>query len=43
MTHPDKIQAITIPRHGGPEVIEKTQIPVPEVDPRHIIVKVTLS
>ncbi|KAF9245646.1 hypothetical protein BU15DRAFT_40852 [Melanogaster broomeanus] len=40
MTYPSTIQAITIAKNGGPEVIEKTEIPFPKVEPGHIVVKV---
>ena len=40
MTYPAKIHAITIAKHGGPEVIEKTEIPFPKVEPGQIVVKV---
>ena len=40
MTYPSKIQAITIAKNGGPEVIEKTEISFPNVEPGHIVVKV---
>jgi len=43
MTYPSKIHAITIAKNGGPEVIEKTEIPFPKVEPDHIIVKVEYS
>ncbi|KAF8559893.1 NAD(P)-binding protein, partial [Imleria badia] len=37
---PSKIYAITIAKHGGPEVIDKTEIPFPKVEPGHIVIKV---
>ncbi|KIJ66451.1 hypothetical protein HYDPIDRAFT_86284 [Hydnomerulius pinastri MD-312] len=40
MTYPSTIQAITISKNGGPEVIEKTEIPFPKVEPGHLVVKV---
>ncbi|KIJ22213.1 hypothetical protein PAXINDRAFT_165455 [Paxillus involutus ATCC 200175] len=40
MTYPSTIQAITIAKNGGPEVIEKTEIPFPKVEPGHLVVKV---
>ena len=43
MTYPSKIHAITIAKNGGPEVIEKTEIPFPKVESGHIVVKVTPS
>ncbi|KAH0837901.1 hypothetical protein J3R83DRAFT_6131 [Lanmaoa asiatica] len=43
MTYPSKIHAITIAKNGGPEVIEKTEIPSPTVEPGHVVVKVTSS
>ena len=41
MSYPSKINAITIAKNGGLEVIEKTEIPFPKVEPGHIVVKVT--
>lgn len=43
MTHPDKVYAITIAKNGGPEVVEKSQIPFPKVELGHILVKVMHS
>ncbi|KAG2155733.1 hypothetical protein DEU56DRAFT_768944 [Suillus clintonianus] len=40
MTYPSTIQAITISKTGGPEVIEKREIPFPKVAPDHLVVKV---
>ncbi|KAF8131619.1 hypothetical protein EV363DRAFT_172313 [Boletus edulis] len=40
MTFPSMIHAITIAKNGGPEVIEKTQIPFPKIEPGQIVVKV---
>jgi len=40
MMFPFKIYAITIAKNGGPEVIEKTEIPFPDVQPGHVVVKV---
>lgn len=43
MTFPSTINAITIAKYGGPEVLEKTEIPFPKVEPGHIVIKVALS
>lgn len=40
MSYPSTIQAITISKTGGPEVIEKRAIPFPEVSPSHLVVKI---
>jgi NADPH2:quinone reductase len=40
MTFPSTIKAITIAKTGGFEVIEKTELPFPEVALGHIVVKV---
>ncbi|KAH7886250.1 hypothetical protein F5I97DRAFT_1237227 [Phlebopus sp. FC_14] len=40
MSYPSTIQAITIAKNGGPEVIEKTEIPFPTIEPGHIVIKV---
>lgn len=40
MTYPANIHAITIAKNGGPEVIEKTAISFPKVEPDHIVIKV---
>ncbi|KAG9313931.1 hypothetical protein JVU11DRAFT_4705 [Chiua virens] len=39
MTFPSTIHAFTIAKNGGPEVLEKTEIPFPKVEPGHILVK----
>ncbi|EGN93658.1 hypothetical protein SERLA73DRAFT_189395 [Serpula lacrymans var. lacrymans S7.3] len=40
MSFPTAIQAITIAKHGGVDVIEKTTIPFPDVAPGHLVIKV---
>lgn len=40
MSYPSTIQAITISKTGGPEVVEKREIPFPKVDPSHLVVKI---
>jgi len=40
MTYPSTIQAITISKTGGPEVLQKTEIPFPTVEPGHLVIKV---
>jgi NADPH2:quinone reductase len=40
MSFPDTVQAITIAKNGGPEVIEKTTIPFPKQKPGDILIKV---
>lgn len=40
MSYPSSVQAITISKTGGPEVIEKREIPFPKVAPNHLVVKV---
>jgi NADPH2:quinone reductase len=37
---PSNIQAIRIPTIGGPEVIQKDEVPFPEVLPEHLVIKV---
>ncbi|TFK41971.1 hypothetical protein BDQ12DRAFT_663251 [Crucibulum laeve] len=37
---PSTIDAITIQKNGGPEVLEKTTIPFPKVNPGDIVIKV---
>jgi NADPH:quinone reductase-like Zn-dependent oxidoreductase len=39
---PSTIQAITIAKTGGLEVIEKTTLPFPEIKPEHVVIKVHL-
>ncbi len=43
MSFPSTIQAITIPKIGGLEVIEKTSLPFPQQKPDEVIVKVDHS
>jgi len=40
MSHPEKVQAISIAKTGGVEVIEKTEIPFPTVKPGEVLIKV---
>lgn len=40
MAYPSTIQAITIAETGGPEVLEKTKIPFPTIEPEHLVIKV---
>ncbi|KAJ8586493.1 NAD(P)-binding protein [Rhizopogon salebrosus TDB-379] len=40
MSYPPTMQAITISKTGGPEVIEKREIPFPKVAPSHLLIKV---
>jgi NADPH2:quinone reductase len=40
MSYPSTVQAITISKTGGPEVIEKREIPFPKVAPDHLVIKV---
>ncbi|KAG2155734.1 hypothetical protein DEU56DRAFT_868123 [Suillus clintonianus] len=40
MSYPSTVQAIVISRTGGPEVIEKREIPFSKVAPDHLVVKV---
>jgi len=40
MSFPSKISAITIAKAGDFDVIEKTEVPFPEVKPGHVLVKV---
>lgn len=40
MTYTSTVQAITIAKTGGPEVLEKTEIPFPTVEPEHLVIKV---
>ncbi|KAG1830803.1 hypothetical protein EV424DRAFT_1374565 [Suillus variegatus] len=40
MSFPSTIQAIAISKTGGPEVVEKREIPFPKVAPDHLVVKV---
>ncbi|KAG6334135.1 hypothetical protein ID866_4958 [Astraeus odoratus] len=40
MTYPSKIQVIAISRTGGPEVLEKIEVPFPTVEPGHLVIKI---
>ncbi|KAI5998109.1 hypothetical protein EDD15DRAFT_294348 [Pisolithus albus] len=40
MSYPASMYAITIAKTGGPEVLEKTEIPFPVVEPGHLVVKI---
>lgn len=42
MTYPSTVYAVTIPRNGGIEVLEKTQVPFPIIEPGHLVIKVRL-
>ncbi|KAI6048061.1 hypothetical protein EDC04DRAFT_2886843 [Pisolithus marmoratus] len=39
MSYPTSMYAITIAKTGGPEVMEKTEVPFPVVEPGHLVVK----
>ncbi|KAI6136195.1 hypothetical protein F5141DRAFT_1073106 [Pisolithus sp. B1] len=41
MSYPTSMYAITIAKTGGPQVLEKTEIPFPGVEPGHLVVKVS--
>lgn len=40
MSYPTSMYAITIAKTGGPQVLEKTEIPFPGVEPGHLVVKI---
>lgn len=40
MSYPASMHAITIAKTGGPEVLEKTEIPFPTVEPEHLVIKI---
>lgn len=40
MKYPSKIYAIAIAKTGGPEVLEKIEVPFPTIRPDHLVIKV---
>ncbi|KAI6048062.1 hypothetical protein EDC04DRAFT_2886844 [Pisolithus marmoratus] len=40
MSYPTSMSAITIAKTGGPEVMEKTEVPFPVVEPGHLVIKI---
>lgn len=40
MKYPSKIYAIAIAKTGGPEVLEKIEVPFPTIQPGHLVIKV---
>ncbi|KAL4067285.1 hypothetical protein V8B97DRAFT_2062609 [Scleroderma yunnanense] len=40
MNFPPKIQAISIAKTGGPEVLERVELPFPIIQPGHLVIKV---
>ncbi|KAI6048064.1 hypothetical protein EDC04DRAFT_2621283, partial [Pisolithus marmoratus] len=40
MAYPSTIKAVTIAKTGGPEVLEKTEIPFPALKPSELVIKV---